>query len=87
MPGASGGNAVIATARERFGLSLGLGLGRLSDRAFRIGHLGSLNELEVLATLGGVEMALHEVGVPIQLGAGVAAAQHRFTAAARPALV
>ena len=87
MPAESGGNAVIAAARERFGLSLWIGLGRLNDKAFRIGHLGSLNELEVLATLGGVEMALHEVGVPIQLGAGVAAAQRRFTTAARPALV
>jgi len=45
-----------------------------------IGHLGALNELEVLGTLGGVEMALVEAGVPIELGAGVAAAQRSFVA-------
>ena len=42
---------------------------------FRIGHLGSLNELELLAGLAGVEMTLKSFGVPVTLGAGVAAAQ------------
>ncbi len=54
---------VIRTARERFGLSLGVGLGKVKGRLFRIGHLGALNELEVIATIGGVEMALAECGV------------------------
>ena len=69
---------LITTARERFGLDLGVGLGRIKGRVFRIGHLGALNELEVLATLAGVEMALSECGVPLSLGSGVAAAQHSF---------
>ena len=43
-----------------------------------IGHLGALNELEVIATLGGLEIALRECGVPLQLGAGVAACQGSF---------
>ena len=71
-------DAVIRTARERFGLALGVGLGRLKGRVLRIGHLGALNELEVLGTLGGVELALRESGMPIELGAGVAAAQRAF---------
>lgn len=37
---------------------------------FRIGHLGDLNELMVLATLAGTEMAMLEVGIPIKLGSG-----------------
>ena len=52
----------------------GSGWGAVRGKIFRIGHLGALNELEVLGTLGGVEMAL-EAGVPVQLGPGVAAAQ------------
>jgi alanine-glyoxylate transaminase/serine-glyoxylate transaminase/serine-pyruvate transaminase len=86
VPPDADSNAVIRTARDRFGLSLGLGLGKLNGKAFRIGHLGSLNELEVLATLAGIEMTLAEVGIPIQLGSGVAAAQQRFTLARQPAL-
>ncbi|HEY8477387.1 MAG TPA: serine--glyoxylate aminotransferase, partial [Chloroflexota bacterium] len=74
---------VIDRARERFGLSLGAGLGRLKGRAFRIGHLGSLNELEVLATVGGVELALLESGVAVELGSGVAACQRVFAREAR----
>jgi alanine-glyoxylate transaminase / serine-glyoxylate transaminase / serine-pyruvate transaminase len=54
---------VVRVARERFGLALGIGLTRIKGKVFRIGHLGALNELEVLGTLGGVEMALGELGV------------------------
>jgi alanine-glyoxylate transaminase / serine-glyoxylate transaminase / serine-pyruvate transaminase len=71
---------VMKIARERYDLALGVGLGRIRGKVFRIGHLGALNELEVLGTLGGVEMALAEAGVLIELGAGVAAAQRSFVA-------
>jgi alanine-glyoxylate transaminase/serine-glyoxylate transaminase/serine-pyruvate transaminase len=64
----------VLRAAEQLSLSLGTGLSRLKGRVFRIGHLGSLNELEVLATLAGVELALHGTGVPIALGSGVTAA-------------
>ena len=43
---------------ERFNLSLGSGLGKLTGRAFRIGHLGDFNELMLGGTLCGVEMGL-----------------------------
>jgi alanine-glyoxylate transaminase / serine-glyoxylate transaminase / serine-pyruvate transaminase len=78
MPDGIGSDTVLKAAESRFDLSLGTGLGRLKNRVFRIGHLGSLNELEVLATVGGVELALNQVGVPVRLGAGVAAAQTYF---------
>ena len=52
-------------------------------KVFRIGHLGSLNELEVLATIGGVEMALRESGHQVSLGSGAAAAEDRFVALER----
>ena len=54
-------------ALERFDLSLGTGLGKLKNRIFRIGHLGSFNDLMLCGTLCGVEMALGRSG-------GVAAA-------------
>jgi alanine-glyoxylate transaminase/serine-glyoxylate transaminase/serine-pyruvate transaminase len=78
MPEGLDSNALIARARDRFDLALGVGLSKLRGRVFRIGHLGALGELEVLATLGGVEMALRECGHAVALGAGVAAAQERF---------
>lgn len=79
MPDGHDANAVIDRARARYGLALGVGLGRLRGRVFRIGHLGSLNELEVLATLGGVELALRGCGVAVAPGSGVAAAEECFS--------
>ena len=78
MPQGIDSDATIRTARERFGLALGVGLGRIKGRVLRIGHLGALNELEVLGTLGGVEMVLLKSGVTLELGSGVAAAQRAF---------
>jgi alanine-glyoxylate transaminase/serine-glyoxylate transaminase/serine-pyruvate transaminase len=73
MPEGHGADAVRGIALERFNLSLGQGLGRLTDRVFRIGHLGDFNDLMLIGTLGGVEMALGQAGVPIRAG-GVQAA-------------
>jgi alanine-glyoxylate transaminase/serine-glyoxylate transaminase/serine-pyruvate transaminase len=50
---------------DRYNMSLGAGLGRLATRAFRIGHLGHLGDLELAGTLCGVEMGLAQAGVPI----------------------
>ena len=78
MPEGKDAGEVMKIARERYDLALGVGLGRIRGKVFRIGHLGSLNELEVIGTLGGVELALAEAGIPIELGSGVAAAQRSF---------
>ncbi|MEL6767391.1 MAG: serine--glyoxylate aminotransferase, partial [Pseudomonadota bacterium] len=49
------------------------GLSKLSDKIFRIGHLGDFNDLTLIGTLGGVEMGLGLAGVPHRKG-GVDAA-------------
>jgi alanine-glyoxylate transaminase/serine-glyoxylate transaminase/serine-pyruvate transaminase len=71
-------DAVIRRAQERFDLALGVGLGTLKGKVFRIGHLGALNELEVAATIAGTEMALAECGVDVELGSGVTAVERAF---------
>lgn len=65
--------AFRAVVRDRFGMALGAGLGRLRGRAFRIGHLGDFDDLHLIATLGGVELGLAAAGVPHKTG-GLAAA-------------
>jgi alanine-glyoxylate transaminase/serine-glyoxylate transaminase/serine-pyruvate transaminase len=59
--------------RERFNVSLGGGLGRLAGRAFRIGHMGDVNEAMIWGTLASVEAALSICGIPHRRG-GVDAA-------------
>ncbi len=51
-------------ARERFQVAIAGGLGALTGRAFRIGHLGDLNAAMILGTLAGVEAALTQLGIP-----------------------
>jgi alanine-glyoxylate transaminase/serine-glyoxylate transaminase/serine-pyruvate transaminase len=75
MPSGFDSDAYIVHANRMLDMSLGIGLGDVKGKVFRIGHLGSLNELELLAGLAGVEMTLKGFGVPVTLGAGVAAAQ------------
>ena len=75
MPAGFDSDEFIRHAYRRLDLSLGVGLGAVKGRVFRIGHLGSLNEMELLGGLAGVEMMLRDFGVRVPLGAGVAAAQ------------
>jgi alanine-glyoxylate transaminase / serine-glyoxylate transaminase / serine-pyruvate transaminase len=71
-------NELLKHAREKYALSLGGGIGLLNGRAFRIGHLGSLNELEVLGTIGGIELAFADLGIGVETGSGLLACQQTF---------
>jgi alanine-glyoxylate transaminase/serine-glyoxylate transaminase/serine-pyruvate transaminase len=64
MPEGHDAEAVRKIALSRFNVSTGGGLGPLSGRVFRIGHLGDLNEPMILGTLSSVEMSLRLAGVP-----------------------
>ena len=81
VPDGMDGSAIVEHARSRFNMSLGVGVGQSRQRAFRLGHLGSLNELEVIAMVSGVEMTLREMGLPVSLGAAAAACERSFVAA------
>src|SRR5215470_10272606 len=58
---------------EKFDMSLGTGLAKLQGRVFRIGHLGSFNDLMLAGTLAGVEMGLAVADVPYRKGGLMAA--------------
>jgi alanine-glyoxylate transaminase/serine-glyoxylate transaminase/serine-pyruvate transaminase len=53
---------------EKFDMSLGTGLAKLQGKVFRIGHLGSFNDLMLAGTLAGVEMGLAVAGIPHRKG-------------------
>ena len=67
-------------ARERFQVAFAGGLGPMTGRVFRIGHLGSMNSAMILGALSGIEAALTVQGVPFGAG-GVAAAVARLAKA------
>ena len=65
--------AITDFARDVCGVTLGLGIGDLGGKAFRIAHMGHVNAPMVLGALGAVEMALQAKAIPHGAG-GVAAA-------------
>ncbi len=73
MPEGHSADAFRAVTLENYNMSLGNGLSKVADRVFRIGHLGDFNDLMLCGTLSGVEMGLHDAGVPHARG-GVQAA-------------
>lgn len=73
MPEGHSADGLRAHILKRFNLSLGNGLSKLSDRVFRIGHLGDFSDVMLAGTLSGVEMGLRERGIALE-GSGVAAA-------------
>jgi alanine-glyoxylate transaminase/serine-glyoxylate transaminase/serine-pyruvate transaminase len=73
MPDGQDADRVRNLILERFDMSLGMGLGKLQGKIFRIGHLGHFNDLTLAGTLAGVEMGLQLSGIPCRKG-GVQAA-------------
>jgi alanine-glyoxylate transaminase/serine-glyoxylate transaminase/serine-pyruvate transaminase len=80
VPEGINGAHVIDVAFRRYNLALGAGLSKVAGKVFRIGHLGDLNELMLLGAIGGVEMAMLDVGIKIEAGSGVGAAQKYWRA-------
>ena len=76
MPEGHGADGLRRVALQNFNLSLGQGLSRVADKVFRIGHLGDFNDLMLMGTLCGVEMALELAGVPHRKGGAQAAMAH-----------
>jgi len=62
--------------RDKCGVVLGVGLGDLGGKAFRIAHMGYCNAPMVLGTLGAVEMGLKALGVPHGSGGVQAAVEY-----------
>ena len=69
---------IVTHAAEAYGMAFGVGLGEVAGRVFRIGHLGSLTDALMLAGLGTAEMVMVDLGLPVTLGSGVAAAQEVY---------
>jgi alanine-glyoxylate transaminase/serine-glyoxylate transaminase/serine-pyruvate transaminase len=64
---------ILDYARDKCGVVLGIGLGELGSKAFRIAHMGHVNAPMAIGTLASVEMALTALRIPHGKG-GVQAA-------------
>lgn len=73
MPSGHNADEFRKVTLQAYDLSLGAGLAKVAGKVFRIGHLGSFNDLMLMGTLAGVEMGLGLANVPHKKGGTQAA--------------
>ena len=85
LPDAIDGAKVPKTMRDKYGVTIAGGQNQLKGKIARIAHTGYFGAFDILTTLAALEMTLRELGHPVELGAGVGAAQGVFLEAGVPA--
>ncbi|MBP9184561.1 MAG: aminotransferase class V-fold PLP-dependent enzyme [Fuscovulum sp.] len=78
VPEGCNGTDLVQLAATKYGMAFGVGLGEVAGKVFRIGHLGMLTDAMVLSGLCVAEMCMADLGWPVRLGSGVAAAQEWY---------
>jgi aspartate aminotransferase-like enzyme len=78
---------IVKGFRNRFGAVIANGQGEMKGQLFRIAHLGYYDYLDTIAAIGALELVLAGVGVSIELGAGLNAAQQAYAESERPVAV
>jgi aspartate aminotransferase-like enzyme len=76
-PGVDGEMIVAAYARQH-AITIAGGQGEMKGQLFRLAHMGYAAECDVITALSTLEQVLGELGVPVDFGAGVRAAQKVF---------
>lgn len=58
--------------REKYNIIVAGGQGKFAGNTFRVGHLGAVQSMDLIAVIAGLELALTELGADITLGKAVA---------------
>jgi len=69
---------IVKAFRNRFGAVIANGQGEMKGQLFRIAHLGYYDYLDTIAAIGALEQVLVEIGLAVDLGAGLRAAQQVY---------
>jgi aspartate aminotransferase-like enzyme len=73
-----GADDIRSTLKKQFGITFAGGQDRLKGNVFRIAHMGFADKMDVIIAISALEMALAKANYPVNLGAGVKAAQEVF---------
>ncbi|MHB8158903.1 MAG: pyridoxal-phosphate-dependent aminotransferase family protein [Thermoleophilia bacterium] len=71
-------NKLRTLIRDKYGVQLAGGQGPIKGKIFRIGHCGYYNYTDIIVAITALELALKELGHPVELGSGVSKAQAVF---------
>ena len=81
LPEGLDGARVPKLMRDRYGVTIAGGQGKLKGRIARVAHCGYFGAFDIIITISALEMTLRELGHEAEPGAGVAAAQRVFSEA------
>jgi aspartate aminotransferase-like enzyme len=84
LPESIDGGKVPKTMRDKYGITIAGGQGKLKGKIARIAHCGYFGAFDMITTLSAFEMTLRELGHDLELGTGVGAAQAVFLEAGVP---
>ncbi|MBC7229410.1 MAG: alanine--glyoxylate aminotransferase family protein [Actinobacteria bacterium] len=82
-PEGIGGGDIVRHMNRVHGVIIAGGQDRLKGKIFRIGHVGYYNFFDMVIALSALELTLAELGHPLELGAGLAAAEKAYAEALR----
>jgi len=69
---------IVKAFRNQFGSIIANGQGTMKGKIFRIAHLGYFDFADLFAVVAELELILHQKGLPVTLGRGVAAVQRTY---------
>jgi aspartate aminotransferase-like enzyme len=72
------GEAVVRAYGLEHNITIAGGQGEMKGKLFRLAHLGWVDESDLVVGLAALERVLARLGVPVELGAAIAAAQRIF---------
>ena len=75
VPDGIDGKKIIKKMRDDYGVSVAGGQGTLIGKIFRLAHMGYMERFDVIIALSATEMMLKELGMKLELGKGIAAAE------------
>jgi aspartate aminotransferase-like enzyme len=70
-------DAAFRNEMKRRGIVVASTLGPLKGKGFRVGHMGNVNQNDIMSTVGAIEATLKSVGYDFSQGSGLAAAQEK----------
>jgi aspartate aminotransferase-like enzyme len=69
---------IVAAFSKEYNITIAGGQGEMKGKLFRLGHMGYVAEFDIITALAALEQVLADLGLPVDFGASVRAAQKVF---------
>lgn len=75
LPEGIDGEKLVLLLSEKYGITIAGGQDAAKGKIFRVAHMGYIEKFDQITAIAAVEMALYDMGYPVELGKGVRAAE------------